>query len=275
MEPHETVITVGGIDVHTWVGGRGHPLLVLHGAGGNRGWTRWVRQVAEHCTVWAPTHPGFGRSGDADWMEAIDDLARFHLWFIDAAGLGRPHVLGHSIGGWTAAAMAAMSPRAIERLVLVAAAGLRPETGEILDIFYHSPRELRDLVYPSPRELRVLAVHDPATVPEWDELFGRPPAPAELEAAERNREMTARLTWKPYMHDPRLAHFLPRVSNPALVVWGREDRIVPVICGEQYRRLLPGATLAVLERCGHLPPLEQPDAFARLVLDFLGGPARP
>jgi pimeloyl-ACP methyl ester carboxylesterase len=76
------------------------------------------------------------------------------------------------------------------------------------------------------------------------------------------------------MHDPGLARFLPRVRNPALVVWGREDRIVPVICGEQYRRLLPGATLAVLERCGHLPPLEQPDALARLVLDFLGGPAR-
>jgi pimeloyl-ACP methyl ester carboxylesterase len=263
MEPREMVITVGGIDVHAWVGGQGPPLLVLHGAGGNRGWTRWVRQVAERFTVWAPTHPGFGRSGDADWMEDIDDLARFHLWFIDVAGLGRPHVLGHSIGGWTAAAMAAMSPRTIERLVLVSAAGLRPETGEILDIFYHSPRELRDL-----------AVHDPATVPEWDALFGRPPTPAELETAERNREMTARLTWKPYMHDPGLARFLPRVRNPALVVWGREDRIVPVICGEQYRRLLPGATLAVLERCGHLPPLEQPDALARLVLDFLGGPAR-
>jgi pimeloyl-ACP methyl ester carboxylesterase len=48
---------------------------------------------------------------------------------------------------------------------------------------------------------------------------------------------------------------------------------VPVECGEQYRRLLPDATLAVLECCGHLAPLEQPDAFARLVLDFLGGHA--
>jgi pimeloyl-ACP methyl ester carboxylesterase len=73
------------------------------------------------------------------------------------------------------------------------------------------------------------------------------------------------------MHNARLAQFLPRVSNPTLIVWGREDRIVPVVCGEQYRRLLPNATLRVFEKCGHLPPFEQPDAYARLVSDFLGG----
>ena len=263
MRPREARISVGGVDVHTLVGGQGPALLVLHGAGANRGWVRWIEQVAERFTVWAPTHPGFGESGDAEWMEGVDDLARFHLWFIEAAGLQRPHVVGHSIGGWTAAEMATMSPGAIDRLVLVAATGLKPEQGEILDVFYHSDAELRDMI-----------VHDPATVPEWAELFGRAPSPRDVELADRNREMTARLAWKPYMHNLRLPRFLPRVSNPTLIVWGREDRIVPVECGEQYRRLLPNATLTVLERCGHLPPIEQPDTFARLVLDFLGGDGR-
>jgi pimeloyl-ACP methyl ester carboxylesterase len=91
-----------------------------------------------------------------------------------------------------------------------------------------------------------------------------------MEIALRNREMTARLAWKPYMFDPRLPQFLPRVTNPTLIVWGREDGIVPAICGEQYRRRLPNAALRVLERCGHMPPIEQPDVFAGLVLDFLG-----
>jgi pimeloyl-ACP methyl ester carboxylesterase len=263
MQARETTIAVGGVDVHAWVGGQGPPLLVLHGAGGNRGWTRWLGQVADRFTVWAPSHPGFGRSGDAEWMEGIDDLARFYLWFIDVAGLGRPHLLGQSLGGWTAAEMASMSPGSIERLVLVAPVGLKPETGEILDIFYHSPAEMR-----------TLTVHDPTAVPEWDELFGRPPTPAELETAERNREMAARLTWKPYMHNPRLGRFLGRVTNPTLIVWGRQDRIVPLECGEQYRRLLPNAALTVLEACGHSPPIEQPEVFARLVLDFLGGSVR-
>jgi pimeloyl-ACP methyl ester carboxylesterase len=260
VNPQERTISVGGTDVHTWVGGQGEPLLVLHGAGGNRGFTRALRALGERYTVWAPTHPGFGASGDADWMEGIEDLARFYLWFIDVARLGRPHLLGHSIGGWTAAEMAAMSPAALGRLLLVAPAGLKPERGEILDIFYTPLPALRDLT-----------MHDPASVPEWRELFGQPPTPAEQEIAARNREMTARLTWKPYMHDPRLPRFLPRVSNPTLIVWGREDRIVPVVCGEQYRRLLPDARLHVLERCGHVPPVEQPDTFARLVLEFLGG----
>jgi pimeloyl-ACP methyl ester carboxylesterase len=260
MRPREETISIGGIGVHTWVGGQGAPLLVLHGVGGNRGWTRSLAKIAERHTVWAPTHPGFGASGDAEWMDGIDDLARFYLWFIDVARLGRPHVLGHSIGGWTAAEMAAMSPGSIDRLVLVAPVGLKPEVGEILDVFYYTPPQLREL-----------AVHDPTTIPEWEELFARPPAPAEQEIALRNREMTARLTWKPYMHNPRLAHFLPRVSNPTLIVWGREDRIVPVVCGEQYRRGLANATLRVLEGCGHLPPIEQPDVYARLVSDFLRG----
>ena len=60
MRPREETISVGGIRVQAWVGGRGAPLLVLHGAGGNRGWRRWMDLVSERYTVWAPTHPGFG-----------------------------------------------------------------------------------------------------------------------------------------------------------------------------------------------------------------------
>jgi pimeloyl-ACP methyl ester carboxylesterase len=258
MKAREERIRVGGVEVHTWVGGQGDPLLVLHGAGGNRGWTRWLDRVSERFTVWAPTHPGFGLSGDADWMDGIDDLARFHLWFMDVVGLRRPHVLGHSIGGWTLAEMATMSPASMNRLIFVAPTGLKPEKGEILDIFYYSPAQLLEMT-----------MFEPKSIPEWQALYGTPPTPEQQEIAVRNREMTARLTWKPYMHDPRLPHFLPRVANPALVIWGREDRIVPVECGELYRRLLPNAQLTVLEKCGHLPPIEQPDRFAELVLDFL------
>jgi len=253
------MIAVGSTKVHVVIGGAGEPLVVLHGAGGNRGWRRWMDAMAERYTVYAPTHPGFGRSDAADWMESIDDLARFYLWFLDVMALSRVRLLGHSLGGWTAAELATMRPDVIERLVLVAPVGLKPEEGEILDIFYHTPEEVL-----------ALTAHDPSSVPEWAELFGGKPGPEEIEIALRNREMAARLTWKPYMFNPRLPHFLPRVATPTLIVWGREDRIVPVVCGEQYRRLLPNATLRVLDKCGHMPPIEQPDVFAKLVLDFLG-----
>jgi pimeloyl-ACP methyl ester carboxylesterase len=258
IEPREETITVGGVPVHTFIGGAGDPLVVLHGAGGNRGWRRWMAAVARHFTVYAPTHPGFGTSGDADWMETISDLARFYLWFLDELGLTRVHLLGHSIGGWTAAELAVMNPHVLDRLVLVAPTGIRPERGEILDIFYYTPEQLSKMT-----------VHDPATIPEWAELYGTPPTPEQMEIATRNREMAARITWKPYMFNPRLPRFLPRVKTPTLIVWGRQDQVVPVECGEQYRRLLPDARLAVLEACGHLPPIEKPSEFADLVIQFL------
>jgi pimeloyl-ACP methyl ester carboxylesterase len=136
------MIAVGETKVQVVIGGQGDPLVVLHGAGGNRGWRRWMAAVAERYTVYAPTHPGFGRSAAADWMESIDDLARFYLWFLDVMGLSKVHLLGHSIGGWTAAELATMRPGAIDRLVLVSPTGLKPDAGEIRDIFFHSPDEL-------------------------------------------------------------------------------------------------------------------------------------
>ena len=155
------------------------------------------------------------------------------------------------------AEMAAMDPKVFDRIVLVAAAGLKPEQGEILDIFYYPVDQLRALGY-----------HDPAQAPEWDELFGQPPTKEQQDLALRARESSARLIWKPYGHNPRLPHFLPRVINPSLIVWGREDRIVPVICGEQYARLLPNATLRVMKQCGHSPNIERPDEFVGILREF-------
>jgi pimeloyl-ACP methyl ester carboxylesterase len=71
------------------------------------------------------------------------------------------------------------------------------------------------------------------------------------------------------MYDPTLPFLLPRVHVPTLVVWGREDRIVPLECAEAYRRVLPAARLEIINQCGHYPQLEKPEEFTRLVGDFL------
>src|SRR5437773_10393951 len=112
-------------------------------------------------------------------MESIDALARFYLWLIDAAGLGRTHVLGHSIGGWVAAELATMSPRPIDRLVLVAPGGLKPGRGAILDIFYYPPAGLRTPSGP----------HS-TTIPAWDELLVRAPTAAWPATAGPNQAKT-------------------------------------------------------------------------------------
>jgi pimeloyl-ACP methyl ester carboxylesterase len=262
-QPREDIVSVGGTKIHTMIGGQGPPLLLLHGAGGNPGWRRSIAALAERFTVYVPTHPGFGQSDSADWMETASDLARFYLWFLDEVGLKKVHLGGWSLGGWTAAELAVMNPDVLERVVLVAAVGLKPEQGEILDIFFYPLEQLRGFM-----------VHDPSTVPEWQELYGQAATPEERDLQLRNREMAARLTWKPYMFNPRLPHFLPRVKVPTLIIWGQQDRIVPAICGHQYQRLLPNAELRLLDNCGHQPYLEQPEAFSGLLLDFLGADDR-
>ena len=114
-----------------------------------------------------------------------------------------------------------------------------------------------------------MTFYDAPQVPEYAQLYGHDPSPAEREQAIQNREMAVRLTWKPYMHDPRLPPLLARVTAPTCIVWGRQDKIIPVECGTLYQQAIPGARLEVIEQCGHAPHLEKPDEFVRLALDFL------
>lgn len=87
--------------------------------------------------------------------------------------------------------------------------------------------------------------------------------------AESNREMAARLCWKPYMYDPRLPFLLARVTIPTRIVWGRQDQLVPLECGQLYQQAIPGAELVVIDQCGHLPQVEKPEEFVRCALAFL------
>jgi len=257
-EHHEEFVEVAGAKVHLLKGGRGKPLVVLHSVEGNLGWLSYHHSLAQHFTVYAPTLPGFGRSQRPPWLETFSDLSRFSLWLLQELGLEKVALLGHFMGGWLAAEMAVMCPQILDRLILVDAAGVQPRRGEITDIFLHGQEGMRKLAY-----------FDPQQAPEYQDLFGRKPSPEEREILVQNQEMAVRYCWKPYMYDRSLPWLLPRVRVPALIIWGREDRIVPLECGELYRQALPGSRLEVIDRCGHCPPLEKPDEFTRLVRDFL------
>jgi pimeloyl-ACP methyl ester carboxylesterase len=106
---------------------------------------------------------------------------------------------------------------------------------------------------------QMLHAMTPTAIAEVPEVF----AYAQLKALEAS----AKIGWNPYLHDPRLERRLGRVRT--LVLWGRQDGLVPLIYGERYRDRIRGATLEVLDRCGHLPPVERPGEFAEAVLRFL------
>ena len=254
----EEVVKVGGQSIQLFKAGSGRPLLVLHDVEGSPASQGFVQDLAARFTVHLPSHPGFGASDRPAWIESVPDMAAFYGWFLQERGLEGVPVIGFGLGGWLAAEVAVACPHAFSKLVLVGATGIRPAVGEIADIFIITPSQIRDLAF-----------HDRSQAPEYAGLYERPVSPEEQYVAERNREMAVRICWKPYMHDPRLPFLLPRVRVPARIVWGRQDRLVPLNCGELYHRAIPGSALAIVEGCGHMPQVERPAEFVRLALEFL------
>ena len=161
------------------------------------------------------------------------------------------------MGGWVAAEMAAMGAPGIKSLVLVDAAGIKPEQGEIAEIFMvSSDTRLKQRFY------------DPTQVPNYDQLT-KDMTPDEQVIDHGNREMASRLCWKPYLHNPSLPHYLRKVSIPTLIVWGRQDAIIPLECGTMYEKSISNSNLKVIDNCGHSPAVERPQEFLDAVNDFL------
>jgi len=254
----EKVVNVGGADIHLLKGGQGKPLVIFHGVEGSFGWCAYQRSLAQQCTVHAPSLPGFDRSQRPPWLESFADLSRFSLWVLQQLELRKTSLLGYGMGGWLAAEMAVLCPQIVDRLILVDAAGIQPRHGEITDIFLHGQDGTKQLAF-----------FDPQQAPEYETLFKRKLAPEERELRVQNQETAVRYCWKPYMYDLSLPHLLSRLKIPTLVVWGQEDRIIPVECGELYRQAIPGARLEVLPQCGHYPHLEKTEQFVGIVRDFL------
>jgi len=259
MPTTEEVVEAAGIKLHIIKGGTGQPLLILHDELGYPGWLHYHAALAQHYTLYMPLHPGCGQSERLDWVMNMRDLACWYLDALDELGLGQVPVIGGSLGGWLAAEMATMCPQQFKRLVLVGAMGVRPPVGEIFDMFLVVSREY----------LR-LSFADPASTAEYQQLYGVDPTPEQTETWELARELASLVGWRPYMHNPGLPHVLRRVRKlPTLIVWGRQDAIVPVSAGEAYHQAIPGSRLVVLDRCGHRPEIEQTDEFVRVVQEFL------
>jgi pimeloyl-ACP methyl ester carboxylesterase len=101
-------------------------------------------------------------------------------------------------------------------------------------------------------------------------VFGEEISSAQRMLWDYAREMTARLAWKPYMFSHQLPHLIGGVETPALVVWGRQNRVVPLVCGEAYARAMPNARLEIIDNAGLWVDLEQPEKLAEMVTSFAG-----
>ncbi len=255
-------IVIGRYSLDGSVNGAGPPLLFLHGGDYVAQNAAFLDRLARRWRVTAPRHPGFGHSERADGFRTVHDLAYLYLDWLDAQPPGEVVVVGSSFGGWIALEMAVRSAGRIGRLVLIDALGLK-----------FGGREERDIadIYALPEdEVRRRTFFDPARAsPDYAAL-----GDDELTAIARDRAATALYGWRPYMHDPALRQWLHRVRAPSLVLWGASDAIVAPAYGEQMCRSLPNARFETIERAGHYPQVERPEAVADAIERFAGTEAR-
>jgi pimeloyl-ACP methyl ester carboxylesterase len=250
-------LEIDGCRINLRRGGAGAPLLYLHGASGAPVVLPFMERLAGSFNVLVPEHPGFGLSDEPEWLENIHDLAYFYLDFLDRLELADVLVVGASIGGWLALEMAVRSTARLRSLVLVAPAGIAVPGIQPADIFLWSPEELTRNLF-----------HDPKLA---EARLAEAVTPEAVDLALKNRHAAARLAWEPRLHDPHLVKWLHRVTVPVEIVWGENDRILPVAYAQAFKRLLPHAGLEIVPACGHLPQVEQADRFCDIVLRFAGG----
>ena len=246
-------VTANGTEVPVQIGGKGPRLLYLHGAGGAGQWTEAHQRLAGSFTVYAPVHPGFGGTPLPDWVDGADDLAFHTIDLVAELGLRRPLIVGASLGGYIATEMAIFRPELAAGLVLVDAVGLRPDQ-PMPDLFIMDPFEALSVLFNDPS--KVMATM-PASGPDVDFIVRQ----YEEQAA------TARVLWQ-RAYDPKLERRLHHITAPTLVLWGADDRLLPPAHGEKLAKLLPNARFQLIDGCGHVPPIEAPDAFAAAVIDF-------
>jgi pimeloyl-ACP methyl ester carboxylesterase len=253
-----STLKLGEIELELNEGGSGPPLLYLHGGSGLDPMAPFLARLAQKFRVIAPSHPGFGGSSLPIWIDSIEDFAHIHLELIAKLKLSGVVLVGHSIGGWTAAEVATKSTAAIDKLVLVAPVGIKVGPVDRLDIpdIYAMPED----------KLNALLFSDPARfLPDASQMTD-----TALLARARNRQTLALVTWEPYMHNPKLKHRLHTIDRPTLLIHGDRDGLISKDYAAAYARLIPGARLLTIEGAGHSPHVEQPERFVSEIERFAG-----
>jgi pimeloyl-ACP methyl ester carboxylesterase len=250
------VYAINGVDTVVYSAGQGEPLLFLHGAGTFHG-AEFARAWTKHFRVLLPWHPGYAESADAPGIEDMHDYVVHYSDLLDTLGVDKVHLVGFSLGGWMAARLAIEQRHRVERLVLVAPAGMFDRQIGLVDVLGLPGEQLPAMLVSN---FDVIKPYLP-TGPDMD--FGI--------ARYREAASTARLMWeKPW--DPKLKRHLYRVNAPTLIVWGDQDRIVPPQYAEVWRHAIPHAEVQMFKGVGHLVLDEDPKA-PEAVAAFLSAPA--
>lgn len=274
--PQDRYITVGNANIRYWDEGQGPPLLLVHGLGGfAENWAANIFPLAERHRVLVPDLPGFGRSGKTPAPRSMFDFVRFLNEFTEALKIEKASLAGNSLGGGLVLQFAVEYAAKVEKLVLVDNAGMGREV--INDFKVCSIPFLGELLIRPSRDASIATwrkvLHDPAAVTE--DLITLGYEYMTLPGAKKALMNTIRagidIRGQRMELVRELMAGLGSVTALALIIWGRQDRILPVAHAHVCHERLPGSRLEIFDNCGHMPQLEHPDRFNALVLAFLDG----
>jgi pimeloyl-ACP methyl ester carboxylesterase len=244
---------INGIETVVYTAGSGEPLVFFHGAGTVDGFD-FALPLAETFRVILPYHPGFGESADDPSVDEMHDYVMHYLELFDALELKTFNLVGLSLGGYLAAKFGVEHGHRIRKLGMIAPALMVDPEHPLTDILAMDGQELIAALV---KNFDVLAPHLPES-PGIDFI------------ADRYRETTslARIQWE-HPNDLKLPRYLHRLTMPTMIVWGEEDRIVPVAQAEAWKKALPDVTVTIVPDAGHLVHLEKPEVVTALG-EFLG-----
>jgi pimeloyl-ACP methyl ester carboxylesterase len=260
--------TVDGVKVHYNEAGSGDPMVMLHDGGpGASGWSNFATNIgplSERFRVILMDLPGFGKS---DSVAVTGGRAAYNARILSSLlkqlDIPKTHLVGNSMGGATSAKTAIDYPDQVDKLVLMGAAGggtslfvpMPPEGIKLLNAVFNNPtRE-------SFQRMVDIFVYDSSRItPELLESRFRATVnnPAHLEARKKSTQGVEDLTQE-----------LHKIGAKTLLIWGRDDRFVPIDHGLSFLWKIPDAQLHVYSKCGHWAQYEKSDEFNRLVTDFL------
>ncbi|MEZ5411950.1 MAG: alpha/beta hydrolase [Acidimicrobiales bacterium] len=258
----------GRISLRVQVKGAGSPIVYLH-PGSGMDWDPFLDGLAADHTIYAPELPGTS-DGDPDAIHQIDDVFDLVLVYeeaVRALGLEGAVVIGQSFGGMLAAELAACFPALFSRVVLLDPAGLWfPGFHYSLDVLMAGP----------PEGFPGALFHNPMGPAAWA-MFAPPADPeAAVDSAVQkvwNFGCCAKFMWP--IPDRGLEKRLHRVSAPTLVLWGENDRLIPVAYAQEFGRRIAGSQVVVVPQCGHIPQVEQRKITTTAIRTFLADPPPP
>ena len=261
-------LQVSGIEVAYLEGGKGEPLLLIHGFGSNKdNWTRVSGYLTPQFHVYAIDLPGFGDSSKpADWRYRIQDQVEYVHTIAQALGLQRVHLGGSSMGGQIAASYAARYPNEVASLWLNAPAGVA--SAEPSEMF-------KQIALMKPGDRMPLLSQTPEDFPQvFDMMFVDPPfVPGFVvrylgERAAANFKLHERIFEEIRSESIPLENLMGGLQTPARIVWGEQDRVLHASGAKILAGLMPNASVLLLPDTGHLPMMERTQVVAEDYLSF-------